>query len=237
MITMHELLEEFSAKYDVKQEKEGKALLCIMTTGGGMSISGLGIVPGASNRLAGIYQPYSMDELWEFVKPALEGTSRTKEDWRSVHADSALFYLEALKKRHPGKYFYVAATAALETTRRRRGENVVYIALRRPDGSEACFKVLFAKWEDVNIGVWYKDGVPIQETPEEVWNKTFLHKDGEPNLHILGCHRRAQDRKVAAAILALILNDPENLLLSEGDSITQLTDGAEVVENVWATGD
>lgn len=223
-------LIDFSRAYDAKQSREGQALLCIMATGGAMSISGLGLVPGASGRLAATYHPYSIHELFEFVKPVLlkSRPNATEEEWRSVHADSALFYLEALKVRHPGNYLYVASTAALETTRRRRGENVSYIAMRRPNGVETSWKVHFMKKEDRDVASG------LYSSPEEAWNANFRKADGSINMDVLAARRIEEDEKMTKAIMALILDDPSFARLDSGDKIIQLTQDADAMETVWA---
>lgn len=234
-------LEEFSRRYDAMQDAQGKALLCIMATGGAMGLSQLGVVPGASKRLAGTYHPYSMHELYWFVKPALLklGVPDPGEnDWRSVHADSAIYYLEALKTHHPEDRFFVASTAALETTRQRRGENCSYIAMQRTtSGPFTLWKVHFRKYEDVHWSIDHYPNKPSKMlAPKEVWERAFLEADGSPNLSMLGSVRRSEDQKLCLIIMGLILDDKDFAMrgLSEGDSITQLAFNADAMEYVWA---
>jgi len=240
MMTPNDQFMEFSQAYDAMQDREGKALLCIMTTGGGMSISGLGVIPGASSRLAGTFHPYSMDELWEFVNPVVNkvDTNANKENWRSVHHESSLHYLAALKIRYPGKYFYVVSTAALETTRRRRGENVSYIAICRPDGTESSWKILLTKTEDIGAIV-NKDGKSTHENnSDEKWNRMFKFKDKDGSEHLdlpnIFLARMVQDSKVTSAIFAIILNDPNFAHLTYADSIVKITENGQEVNEVWA---
>lgn len=223
-------LIEFSQAYDAKQSREGLALLCIMATGGAMSISGLGVVPGASGRLAGTYHPYSMDELWKFVEPGVRKFKPgfRQEDWRSVHSDSSLYYLEALKIRHPGNYLYVASTAALETTRRRKGENVSYVAIERPGGDQTLWKILFKKKEDKHADLG------LHGSPDDVWKAIFCNADGSVNLRLLAAQRLDEDERTTLAILAIILDDKSFAFLVPGDQIIQLAAGANAMETVWA---
>ena len=231
-MNLYNAIIEFSRRYDDLQKTSGYEPLSIMATGGAMSISALGIVPGASARLAGTCHPYSMTELFDFVKPALSAVQAKKgeSEWHSVHGESALSYLKALVLRSPSNRFFVASTAALETTRRRRGENVSYVAMQRTAaGPISLWKIVFTKWEEY----LQKTKYPKMTLPE-VWDKTYKKEDGSINLEALWDTRSIEDEKMTRAILALILDDPKFAHLDAGDKIIRLSFPVIREEMVWA---
>ena len=238
-----EIIADFCRRYDFLMKEKGYRQLYIMATGGGMGVSSLAVYPGSSFRIASIFHPYSMDELWELVSPIVRQGDRNakKEDWRSVHTESAEIYLKAMRASRLQDYFFVASTAALETTRRRKGKNVSYVATQASPASPVrVWEILLEKMEERPVYRSHRDAqgnmITITPTADERWNEIFM-QDGEINLSMLSTCRAVQDNKISRSILQIILDDKDFYpALTDGERITLLSEGGVAVNQVWLEG-
>lgn len=239
------IIADFSRRYDALMKEKQYPPLYIMATGGGMGVSDLLVYPGSSSRIASIIHPYSMDMLWELAGPEvrkgpLDFTAK-KEDWRSVHPESALIYLQSIKHSVLQDYYFVAATAALETTRRRKGKNVCYVATQPGRyGPKRVWEILLRKHED-DPSYFYSrnengETVTRVSTPDEEWNSMFM-RDGEINMGNLAMVRQVQDNNISRAILNIVLDDPTFYApLVDGESITLLSEDDKDMNKLWMGG-
>ena len=239
-----EIVVNFCRRYDLLMKEKGYNQLYIMTTGGGMGVSSLAVYPGSSSRIASIFHPYSMDELWDLVEPVMEVRPEfktKKEDWRSVHPESAEIYLAAMKDSRMQDYFFVASTAALETTRRRKGKNVSYVATQANSASPVrVWEILLEKMEERPVYRSHRDSqgnsITTSPTVDERWNEIFMH-DGEINLSMLATCRSLQDNKISRSILQMILDDKDFYpALTDNERITLLFEDGVPVNQVWLEG-
>lgn len=242
MLTQFEINERFSEAYDSLMKNCGYSQLLVMATGGGMDVARVATYPGSSSRIAAILHPYDMRELWALVEPiAIAADPKaTLEGWRSVHAESAAIYLHALRRQYKRDLFYVASTAALETTRRRRGKNVSYVATQVSEREPLrVWEILLDKMED--HPVYRSTGEPgnlimTSPTPEERWKELFM-TDGKVDMSVLASARACQDSKISRCILQLILDDKDFFpCLVDNDRITLLSEDGKPVNQVWLEG-
>lgn len=112
------------------QSYKGKKL-AILATGGGVALGRLATVPGASGVLHNFYCPYATEETIRFVAAWHHGPSAFRAS--AVSPGAAYELYEAMATKYPDANVLVV-TAALTSTRWRRGENRAYIACKNPMG-------------------------------------------------------------------------------------------------------
>ena len=120
-------------------ERDGKFVLAI--TGGGVSaLAELLSVPGASNTVLSAFVPYHADELSQFIG-GIPDQSCSSKTARAL-AMAAFQRARSLETEEP--VFGLGCTAALATTRERRGDDRCYIAIQS-SGSSSEVSVNFDK--------------------------------------------------------------------------------------------
>lgn len=158
-----EVLKDFVKKYN-------GPLITFRVTGGGISITNLCLIPGSSQSIYRIDVPYGEGCFGE----ALEG-------YKSVSKEVSQY----LSVQNDGEEFLgVGITAALTTSRWRRGDNHAYISIYRPGHSK-------------NEETWHLN---IPKMREEVYRsaaETKIHKQ-----------REIEDQAVARIALGLIADRP-----------------------------
>ena len=85
-------------------------------------------------------------------------------------------------------YIYVAVSAALTTTRYRRGENKAFVAIMNRNE--------ISRWK-----------ISLEKVPEELWKEHFIIGE-ELDIPSLTAWRKREDQAVSIIVMALILNDP-----------------------------
>tara|TARA_B100000614_G_scaffold262909_1_gene300966 strand:- start:461429 stop:462115 length:687 start_codon:yes stop_codon:yes gene_type:complete len=218
-----EAVVQFSERYLDEVGDGSKApLLSLFATGGGMSLGELLIVPGASARILGMHMPYEQGETLRFLEPTLGALD--KFDFCSEKTISK--YLQALEHRNRGNsvapIISIVISAALTTTRWRRGDNRAFVGIHRPDGSREFYKIAISK----------------QEKAE--WEALYI-VDGGVNMQALAGRRRAEDESISRAVMSLLLNDPSFASLNNGEYIARLYDsgsgGLTEDHNHWLDGE
>ncbi len=238
-----QMVADFCEKYDALMKSKGYPQLLIMATGGGLRISEIAVYPGSSSRIAAILHPYDMHELWSLVEPVVKEKNPDAkfEDWRSVHAESAAIYLEGLKRQNKRDLFFVASTAALETTRRRKGKNVSYVATQAGRSAPVrVWEILLRKREEEPVYRSHRgpDGSTVTTSPttDERWNEIFM-RNGAIDMHMLALCRICQDAHIARCLMQIIVDDPDFYpCLVDNERITLLSEDGKPVNKVWLEG-
>jgi len=217
-------LVDFSTRYDkeISGGKKDPTLLAIFATGGGMSLSNLAEVPGASRRLALTHHPYSQKDTIRFLNH--NGIIADEITWDYCSAASSVLYREALISMCDHQpYLYVAVTAALTTTRWRRGKNRAYVAISRLANKPEIWEISLAK------------------NSEAGYEALFKNDDDSIDLESLTLQRRSEDQKISRAVLAIILEDRTFANLNDGESISTvevLSNGkTSVSKSLWLEGE
>lgn len=173
--------------------------LSIIATGGGIAVSELLKLPGASAVVQGINLPYAVEETACFI--AMHSDESAAEEFRkkSVDSLSAMNLAAALrsvgKKNYLSNTTYLSITAALTTDRFRRGENRAHIALyRKVSGSTV-----------VDVAAY---SLKLSKLTEQEY------ACGPALRNLIRQTRENEDRFVAWVAL-LLAEDPENLKLKQ----------------------
>lgn len=116
--------------------------LSAVITGGGVSVSHLLQVPGASKMVSGIYLPYAADETSFFISHFSGLGAASIFSRKTVSAEAADVLVDALRRRDGNKnaetrnVVSLAITASITTSRYRRGNNEAFFAIE-PAGLRA----------------------------------------------------------------------------------------------------
>jgi len=112
-------------------EKSNGCKLSIVATGGGMSLGQITSVPGSSSIFHSFYVPYATAETVEFIRKNYPIVKAESFEEKAVCSESAknLFYALWTKNKVDGHLHIhnIAVTAAITSTRWRRGDNKAFI--------------------------------------------------------------------------------------------------------------
>jgi len=151
--------------------------IAAVISGGGVSLSGLALIPGASGVLYEVSCPY---DTLATERTIYLGNSMTRYfHKKAVSGDAAWEMARAFENLHPYNTKVIAITSALTTTRFRRGENQAFICIG-----------------DGNINSVYN--LKLTKLPEEIYTDPIASW----KTHIIR-KRKEEDRLVAEVALKL----------------------------------
>lgn len=207
---------EFCERYDASSDDP--RLMSIFSTGGGMSMGDIAEVPGASKRFALAFQPYSKEDTLDFVRLRLSTTSL--DDWDFCSMGASVHYYNSLNQMcNYRDYLYIAITAALTTTRWRKGNNRAFVTLNTKDDKTETWKISLSKHS------------------EDYYESLFM-EEGAANISNLTIQRRIEDNKISRAVMAIILNDPDFANLNDEEYIAKCDIGkSSVSRKHWLDGE
>ena len=165
-----------------------------IAAGGGVAMTDLLKLPGASKVVKGIYLPYAVIETSEFIRVHLGQDQADVFSKKAVTAASAeamagAAYTRDLVCGHSGNVVYAAVTAATTTGRFRKGDNEAFICVI-PSNFVAHLKM--TKLDEF-----------IFRDPVAAWSKLTIRE------------KRTQEDELISKVTLLLAYDPENDFLKE----------------------
>lgn len=151
--------------------------VAILATGGGVSLSLIGAIPGASKVFHSFYCPYATEETVEFLRIWHPSPSAFQASAVSPGAARELY--EAMANKYPNQAVLVI-TAACTSSRWRRGENRAFIACKNAVGE---------------VEVWH---LKIPKSDETVYNSFTTE--------MIAQIREMEDQGISNTALALLAN-------------------------------
>lgn len=142
--------------------------LSIVTTGAGVSLAQLVSVPGASSFFHSFYMPYETQESIDFIKTYCsdEASRNFAEKAVSPMAAENLYFASRSKKGSNVSIFDVAITAAITSSRWRRGDNKAFIYFQGVEENECWHLKLPKLTEDEHRNMFF-DGLFEQRSKED----------------------------------------------------------------------
>jgi len=120
-----------------------------VVSGGGASVANLALIPGVSKLLHEVKIPYSLEATESFISSIWE-SDRGRYSNNAVSKESAFLLANAAKSYWGGDVGIIGCTAAITTSRWRRGDNHAWICVIKPnapDGAEGINRMADGKTE------------------------------------------------------------------------------------------